>query len=116
VYCSQGHPPAALLRKGKIEELWTPGIAIGAQKSDVITIKESKLLSDDVLFLYTDGVIEAHNLENQLFGQNRLFEALLFFDHFPIDQSIRKLFEEISLFSENTQQHDDIALLAIRIY
>jgi HAMP domain-containing protein len=50
-YCSQGHPPAILLRGKKLEELWTAGISLGAQSFDVVPVKKMKLLPDDLLFL-----------------------------------------------------------------
>ena len=47
IYCSQGHPPALLRRGSELQELWTAGIALGAQKLDVIPTKEISLQSGD---------------------------------------------------------------------
>jgi len=115
VYCSQGHPPAVLVRDGKEEELWTAGISLGAQTLDIVTVKTKKLKPQDLLFLYTDGIIEAHNKEDNFWGRKRLFEVLLRFEKLPVAEIIDKILGEISHFSEDTAQHDDIAMLSIRI-
>jgi sigma-B regulation protein RsbU (phosphoserine phosphatase) len=114
-YCSQGHPPALLLRGSQLEELKTDGIAIGAQKTDVIPTKQISLINQDLLVLYTDGILEAHNLENQLFGKERLYDCLLRKQKESAQQIADHLIEEIQLFSHATIQHDDITLLVMRI-
>lgn len=113
VYCSQGHPPAILRRGNEIQELWTQGIALGAQKLDVIQTKEIVLDSGDLLLLYTDGVIEAHDPDGQLFGKSRLNEWLLRKKRQTAQQVADQLVEEIHLFSQGARQHDDISLIAL---
>lgn len=114
-YCSQGHPPAILIRRGKIEELWTAGIALGAQVLDVVTTKTIELAPQDLLVLYTDGVIEAQAEDQDLFGQKRLLELLIRSEKLPPPQIVEKLFAEIELFSQRVSQSDDIAVLSIKI-
>jgi serine phosphatase RsbU (regulator of sigma subunit) len=114
-YCSQGHPPAVLRRGSQIEELWTGGIALGAQKIDVIPTKKVTLGSGDLLLLYTDGVTEAHDPDGQLFGKTRLNEWVLRKKRQTAQQIADQLVEEIHLFSQGTRQHDDISLIVIRI-
>jgi serine phosphatase RsbU (regulator of sigma subunit) len=115
-YCSQGHPPAYLIHKGEPEGLWTPGIAMGAQAFDMVTPKTRMLKKDDALFLYTDGIIEAHNLEGRLFGKERLLEFLKRESKLAPHAMVEHLLKEIDVFSRGAPQHDDIALLVIRIY
>lgn len=112
-YCSQGHPPALLRREGKLQELWTGGIALGAQKIDVIPTKHITLMKGDLLLLYTDGVIEAHNQKDQLFGKERLKESLL--GQGTSQQIGDQLIEKVSRFSRGAVQHDDITLVVLQI-
>jgi serine phosphatase RsbU (regulator of sigma subunit) len=114
-YCSQGHPPALLRRGQNIEELQTLGIALGAQQIDVVETKEILLEAGDLLLLYTDGVIEAHNLDDQLFGKQRLVEFVLRKKSGTSQQIAKQLVEEIHLFSQGKVQHDDITLLVMRV-
>ena len=114
-YCSQGHPPALLRRGSHLQELWTAGIALGAQKVDVIQIKEISLLKGDLIVLYTDGIIEAHDPYNQLFGKQRLEEFLLRKKRETAQQIADQLIEEVHLFSQGAPQHDDMALILLHI-
>jgi serine phosphatase RsbU (regulator of sigma subunit) len=114
-YCSQGHPPAYLMHQGTSEKLWTPGIAMGAQSFDMVSSKHRTLKVGDLLFLYTDGILEAHSLDNQLFGKERLQEFLIRSSTLPPPSIVEHLLKEIEVFSQGAPQHDDITLLVIRI-
>jgi serine phosphatase RsbU (regulator of sigma subunit) len=114
-YSTQGHPPAYLIRDGKILELWTPGIAIGAGSFDMVSSKQEQLQMGDLLFLYTDGVIESHAVKDQLFGKHRLQKFLLHLSPQSSQKIVENLLEEIEQFSHGQPQHDDITLLAMQV-
>jgi sigma-B regulation protein RsbU (phosphoserine phosphatase) len=114
-YCSQGHPPAVLLRDSELEELWTPGIALGALKVDKIATKKVMLRPGDLLVMYTDGIIEAHDPDNELFGKDRLYELIQRKKSATSQQIADRIIEEVHLFSQGAPQHDDITLLVFRI-
>lgn len=114
-YCSQGHPPALLVRGVQIEELWTQGIALGAQRMDVIPTQETLLIKGDLLVLYTDGIIEAHDPDNHLFGKERLYELLMRKQKTSSQQIADRIIEEVQLFAHGSPQHDDMTLLVMRI-
>jgi len=114
-YCSQGHPPAYLIREGRCERLWTPGIAMGAQGFSAVETKTRPLQKEDLLFLYTDGIVESHGPDNQLFGAKRLEAFLLRMEERPSHALVQRLLEELAEFSQGVPQHDDMTLLAIRV-
>lgn len=114
-YCSQGHPPAILLRDSKLQELGTDGIAMGAQKTDTVSTKEMILNKNDLLLLYTDGVLEAHNVDNELFGKKRLHQFILQKQKQTSEQIASQLIQEIRQFSEGILPHDDMTFIVIRI-
>ena len=114
-YCSQGHPPALLIREGDVQELWTEGIAMGAQTLDVVTVDEIKLKKEDSLVLYTDGVIEAHDSANQLFGKERLNALFSEIRTETADQMAGRIIENVHLFVKGARQHDDITLLIMHL-
>ncbi|MFI5335058.1 MAG: PP2C family protein-serine/threonine phosphatase, partial [Chlamydiales bacterium] len=77
-YLSCGHLPALLVRQsGEIVELATRGIAFGAQEEIQLVSKTCTLVEGDLLVIYSDGFIEAHDPEQNMFGQTRLTEAIL---------------------------------------
>lgn len=114
-YCSQGHPPALLRRGSHLQELWTAGIALGAQKVDVVQTEEIKLKKGDLILLYTDGIIEAHDPYDQLFGKRRLEEFLLRKKKETAQQIVDQLIEEVHLFAQGAPQHDDMALIVVDV-
>lgn len=113
-YCSYGHPPAYLCSTtGDILALSTEGMALGIQEVSTV-IGEKTLQKGDLLFLYTDGVIEAHDLERQLFGKKRLKEFLYRCKERQSAQKIvDRILEEVHLFCSNAPQSDDLTLLAV---
>lgn len=115
-YCTLGHPPGLLVRGAQLEELWTEGIAIGAQKVDLIPTKEIQMQEADLLILYTDGIVEAHNLENQLYGKNRLNEQLITKQKDTAQQLVDRVIEDVRHFAAGAPQHDDMTLLVIRFH
>jgi sigma-B regulation protein RsbU (phosphoserine phosphatase) len=111
VYCSQGHPPAIFIRDRVLEELWTPGIALGTQKVDMISTKTMLLRKGDTLVLYTDGIIEAHDPDQELFGKKRFYELLLRKKTATAQQIADRILEDVQLFSQDAPQHDDMTLI-----
>ena len=113
-YCSQGHPPALLFRSFQLEELWTEGIALGAQKIDIIRKKVISIQKGDLLVLYSDGVIEAHNPNQELFGKKRFYDLISEAQSQSTHQIVRTVLDEIERFSQKRPQHDDLSLVVLR--
>ena len=78
--------------------------------------QESITLSEgDELYLYTDGVTEAMNLENELFSDKRLKEALNRHRDLELKDLLASMKQEIDQFANGAKQADDITMLALRI-
>lgn len=75
--------------------------------------KRLKLLPGDRLFLYTDGVTEAFNIQDQVYGDERLKSYLKSRLSLTIDDVIRESMNEINAFSSGMSQSDDITCLVI---
>ena len=115
VYCSQGHPNAWLRRgSGELLELPSRGLALGVEEIDP-AVEKVTLHSQDLLFLYTDGIIEAHDPSYHLFGVARLKEFLQRSKKTSGEMLVGQLLEEIHLFCSSAPQADDITLLALFI-
>ncbi len=112
-YCSHGHPPAYLRASdGRLSELATRGMALGVQETDP-EVKEILLQEKEMLFLYTDGVIEAHDPDQKLFGKERLQTFLSRSQSRDAQEIVDQLIEEIHLFCRGAPQADDVTLIAI---
>lgn len=74
-YCSCGHEPTVLIRGGKVRDLDAGGLVLGIEPeaefiSDTVSLEE-----DDCLIFYTDGLIDAINFDEDLWGRARMLEA-----------------------------------------
>jgi len=74
-YCSAGHPPALLLRDGKVHELATENTVLGVDPSEDFRQSILELQSGDALLMYTDGLFDAVNFTGERFGRKRVAEA-----------------------------------------
>jgi len=68
----------------------------------------------ETLLLYTDGVTEAMNTERQLFGEERLLNALAASDSSDLANLCHGVELAIATFADGQAQHDDVTMLAIR--
>ncbi len=112
LYCSQGHPPAYLCTaQGEVRELSAGGLALGIE--EVVPRVERLVLSPkDLVLLYTDGVIEAHDLRAKLYTSSRLEAFLRAHYSSTAQEVIDKLLEDIREFCSGAPLADDLTLLA----
>ena len=76
-------------------------------------VKEYTPEPGDRLYLYTDGVTEATNSHEELFGDERLQNALNEYMDLPVEQFLPKIKECIDAFVGDADQFDDITMLAL---
>jgi len=121
-YASAGHNPMILFRGStrKSYYLNPRGFPIGISLPDKSLFRNSiesdtlRLKQDDVLLAFTDGVTEAMNERRDLFGDERFLEAIRRHGHLGAEPLVDRLHGELDVFTEGSQQNDDITLVAIR--
>ncbi len=118
-----GHNPPILLRNGKAEFIsLKPDLVLAGWENRTYKESSMQLQRGDILFLYTDGVTEAMNCSNELYGEERLKELLSFDDNYPEpspDNNIPKMLCEmvtadVERFVNGAEQSDDITMLCVR--
>jgi len=115
-YVNAGHNPPLVRRDGKYDFLQVnPGLMLAVMEDMEYTQEETILNKGDMLFLYTDGVTEAKNIENKFFTAGRMLEKANFYKQSPTDALLLKIKEEVDLFAKGTEQADDITMLALEI-
>jgi GAF domain-containing protein len=113
LYANAGHPAAALVREdGCVERLAGTGPLLGAFESAAYTDREVQLGREDLLFLYTDGLIEARR-DGAQYGEERLFEFLPSSKNEPVSAVVEATMREIESFA-TAGLRDDLATLALR--
>ena len=115
-FVNAGHCFAAKCKKDgvfTIEEDRHSPIA-GAFASAAFTENRTKLLPEDVLYLYTDGVTEAHNEMGEMFGVNGLLDALNEDTSLPLEQLDKKVRTSVGKFTKDAEIFDDLTTVCLR--
>ena len=114
-YINAGHPSPLLLRRGDLAEPFTEGTyPVGLVPGTEYKAVCLKLEPDDTLVLFSDGVTEAADPDEQLFGVSRLREAIAGRLDAPLDQLQKAVFDSVENFTRGASQADDITLLLVR--
>jgi serine phosphatase RsbU (regulator of sigma subunit) len=110
-YANAGHDLPYLHRNGEAEELRARGMPLGLMPGMGYEEKEIVLERDDSALLYSDGLVEAHDPQGEMFGFPRL--RTLIAQHADGERSLGDfLLEELySFVGEGWEQEDDITLL-----
>lgn len=74
-----------------------------------------RLAPGDRLYIYTDGIVEAADSEDQEFGKERILEILNEMSEQPLDQGISVLLERVQNWGADTGMDDDVSILALEI-
>lgn len=113
-----GHEHPAIYRNGKQFSLdvykHSPAVAImeGMQFKE----HEFELKPGDAIFVYTDGVTEAKNSEKELFGTDRMLDALNREPDAVPEQILKNAKDGIDEFVKGEEQFDDITMLSLKYY
>ncbi|MBQ3044933.1 MAG: SpoIIE family protein phosphatase [Clostridia bacterium] len=115
-FANAGHnPPLIKHADGSFTYLKTrPGFVLAGMEGIRYRKNEYQLEKGDVIYLYTDGVTEAMNTENELYGENRLLEVLnknAASDTQAICDAVKA---DVDLFAGESPQFDDITMLCLK--
>jgi serine phosphatase RsbU (regulator of sigma subunit)/predicted ester cyclase len=112
-YANAGHDLPYLHRDGDAEELRARGMPLGLMPGMSYEQKETILHTGEAALLYSDGLVEAHDPEGEMFGFPRL--RALIAEHGEARSLEDLLLEELySFVGEGWEQEDDITLLTLR--
>lgn len=112
---SGGHPQPVLLSNNASPRFLQvdPGTVVGVEPGLAFSCFEYTLSPGDTLVLYTDGVIEAHDPDLQLFGEDRLIACLAEGESSSGEHIVSKIRRTVQDFAKGQPQFDDIAILTI---
>lgn len=111
--CNAGHDNPVVCRKnGRIEVINdVHGVIVGAMDDSEYTNYEFNLEKGDKLFLYTDGVVEATNANNELFTEARMRETLSKLRSKSPSDILKGMKRSIDSFVGDAPQFDDITMM-----
>lgn len=110
-YCNAGHIPP--LVNGEVLPV-NSNLPIGALSDWEYTTQEADLAPGSTLFLYTDGLNEAEDAQNHMFGKKRILEVMQSAQQEP-QTLIERMKQAVADFVGDTEQSDDLTMLMIHL-
>jgi sigma-B regulation protein RsbU (phosphoserine phosphatase) len=122
-FSNAGHPPLLIKRAAKngweILNFENPSknanLILGVIENTSYDRESVVLQSNDLILLYTDGVIETRNKAGQLFGVNRLIELLNKISKENVQAVKSLVLDSLLDFAGGNLNHDDVTLVAIEV-
>ncbi len=114
-FTNAGHNPPLLFRTDRsMTELKTEGIPLGFLDAFDYTQESVSIGKGDFLIIYTDGISEAMNAEEEEFGEERMMNLLQQAHGDNAGQILENLMNAVKKFTGDTEQSDDITVMVIK--
>lgn len=115
-YVNAGHNPQFLIRsRGGITPLSSTGLPIALYAGHGYAEEQVALEPGDLLFFYTDGLVEAEDKDGDLFGADRLQQLLAEAQARDIDSLLVHVEERVRTFRGAVEPLDDATMMALRV-
>lgn len=115
-YVNAGHNPPYFYRQSEssLSEIPATGIAVGLMEEAAYTSGKLEFQKGDLLVLFTDGITEALNSKQEMYGEERLKEMIRKSSHLPAKEIVSGILADVSSFGMGMPQYDDISLLVLK--
>jgi phosphoserine phosphatase RsbU/P len=115
-YVNAGHlPPCVLHASGSIEPINDkPAMPLAVRAGAAYQERTVTVMPGDTLFVFSDGVTEAMNAADELYGNARLHADLCVASAFRPDEMVRAIKAKVDLFTGDAPKFDDVTMLALR--
>jgi serine phosphatase RsbU (regulator of sigma subunit) len=114
-YVNAGHNPQFVVRRGGITPMTSTGMPIALYAGHGYAASQVSLEAGDLLFFYTDGLVEAENAAGDMIGDERL-QAMLASEHASeIEDVLRHMEQQVTEFRGKVELFDDATMMALRI-
>jgi sigma-B regulation protein RsbU (phosphoserine phosphatase) len=115
VYSNAGHnPPVVVRAAGGFKTLSGGGVILGILPMATYQEFSAKLEHGDILILFSDGVTEAADPQDQEFGEERLAELVASLRDRPAREIVEQIHQAVMAFTEGAPAADDITVVVVR--
>jgi sigma-B regulation protein RsbU (phosphoserine phosphatase) len=115
-YSNAGHNYPLIFRENEdMFELDSTGMPCGILENASYGEARIKMKRGDIALIYTDGITEAMNSDEMMFGEQRLKNVVSKSLHLDLTDLVNSIREELSRFVGNEPQFDDLTLVALKI-
>lgn len=117
-YVNAGHNPPLYLKADssyEFRELTSGGLVAGAFEHAAYEQETFQMQSNDILFLYTDGLSEAMNRDGEEFGANRIMETLKSIASQSVDQIRDEVVRRVKEWCKGMSLYDDLTFVVMKV-
>lgn len=114
-YANGGQPYPLLKRGGETTEIENSDLPLGSMRRASYDAVNFTLEEGDTFIFHTDGIIEALNADEDMYGTERLMELVSEMpEDYTAEQVINRIVEDVHEFVGETEQYDDLTLVVIK--
>ncbi len=118
-FCRAGHMPLYIVQNGKVESVKTQGIGLGLEKGLIfektLVEEEIKFKPNQVFAFFSDGITEAMNENNELFGEDNLIEILKGKSNLKSVEIMQDVLDEVKKFKGKAKPNDDMTMVIVKV-
>jgi len=118
-FCRAGHLPILAATNGTVESYRSQGIGVGLEKGLVFEqslMEEEVILKHGQLFaFFTDGITEAMNEKNELFGEQKLIDLLLHRSDSKSSVIVNEIWSSVKSFRGSAEVNDDMTMVVVKV-
>lgn len=118
-FCRAGHLPLYKATNGTVQSLKSRGIGLGLEKGIIfeqtLVEEEMKLLPGEIYAFFSDGITEAMNERDELFGEENLKELLIKKSGYRSTQIMNEVWQSVRTFRGTTEVNDDMTMVIVKV-
>lgn len=114
IYVNAGHPAPFLVSETEVKDLKATGLILGALPEINLQRSFAKIPLGGVLVLFSDGIFEHENRDEDLFGLERLKELVFKNRHNSAQEILDNIVETVAKFGHQSKWEDDVTLMVIK--
>jgi sigma-B regulation protein RsbU (phosphoserine phosphatase) len=115
IYSSAGHEPPMVLRKAELHQLIEGDLLMGIDKEKIYGENIIEIHCDDILLVFTDGIVETLNSKNEEFSRKNLVEVVEEHRSLSSSEMVQKLLSSLKDFLKGTPLTDEFTLALAKI-
>lgn len=117
--CRAGHMPLLAAYNGVVETIKTQGIGLGLEKGDIfdkaLVEEELALKHGQIFAFFSDGITEAMNESDELFGEEKLTELLKGKTKYRSSEIMDNVWNAVKSFKASAQPNDDMTMVIVKV-
>jgi len=102
-------------KTGKLDSLESPSFFLGIMPNQNYDLFTMNYDPGDIMFIFTDGLVELKNQNNEEYSIERLKKMILSYNNDNLEIFIEKIEEDLKKFSQGRDFNDDYSIIALRL-